>query len=64
MLYDFVQSLMLFLDLLVQEGFDHVYSTVNKEKKTSNQPSQETGKTESSKSATTSLIGINNHTVI
>ena len=39
----------LFVYSLAQEGFDYVYSTVNKKKKSLNQPRQEISKTESSK---------------
>ena len=44
---------MFHVDYLDKQQFDHVYSTVNKESKTSNQPSQENDKAESSKGVAT-----------
>ena len=43
--------LCLFVYSIAQEGFDYVYSTVNKKKKPLNQPRQENGKTKLSKPA-------------
>ena len=44
-----IQCISLSVGVLALEEFDYVYSTVNKTKKTSKQPSQEIGKTESLK---------------